>query len=48
MSNFDKKDLKKKSDNISDWYNDVVLKAELADYGPARGTMVIRPYGCNG
>ena len=41
----EKNDLKKKSENISDWYNDVVLKAELADYGPARGTMVIRPYG---
>jgi len=27
------------------WYNDVVLKAELADYSPVRGCMVIRPYG---
>jgi len=35
----------KKSENISEWYNDVVLKAELADHAPARGTMVIRPYG---
>jgi len=42
---FEKKELKKKSENISDWYNNVVLKAELADYGPVRGTMVIRPYG---
>jgi len=42
---FEKKELKKKSDNISSWYNDVVLKAELADYGPVKGTMVIRPYG---
>lgn len=42
---FEKKELKKKSVNISEWYNDVVLKAELADYGPAKGTMVIRPYG---
>lgn len=42
---FEKKELKKKSVNISDWYNDVVLKAELADYGPVKGTMVIRPYG---
>jgi len=41
----DKKDLKKKSENISDWYTDVVLKAELADYGPVRGTMIVRPYG---
>ncbi|MFZ2024835.1 MAG: proline--tRNA ligase [Microgenomates group bacterium] len=45
MKQFDKKDAKKKLDNISDWYNDIVLKAELADYGPVRGTMVIRPYG---
>lgn len=42
---FEKHDLKKKSDNLSDWYTDVILKAELADYGPAKGTMVIRPYG---
>ena len=42
---FDKKELKKRSENLSDWYTDVVLKAELADYGPAKGTMVIRPYG---
>ncbi|MDP1821153.1 MAG: proline--tRNA ligase [Acidimicrobiales bacterium] len=27
------------------WYQDVVAKAELADNGPARGTMIIRPYG---
>ena len=27
------------------WYNDVVLKAELADYSPVRGCMIIRPYG---
>lgn len=27
------------------WYTDVVLKTELADYGPVKGTMVIRPYG---
>lgn len=42
---FEKKELKKKSENISDWYTDVVLKAELADYAPVKGTMVIRPYG---
>ena len=34
-----------KSKDISRWYTDVVLKAELADYSPVRGTMVIRPYG---
>ena len=45
MQNFTKKELKKKSENVSDWYTDVVLKAELADYAPVKGTMVIRPYG---
>ncbi len=45
MTQFEKKELKKKSENMSDWYTDVVQKAELADYGPVKGTMVIRPYG---
>jgi prolyl-tRNA synthetase len=31
--------------NFSDWYVDVILRAELADYSPVRGCMVIRPYG---
>lgn len=31
--------------NLSEWYNEVVLKAELADYAPVKGCMVIRPYG---
>ncbi len=35
----------KKSQNISEWYTDVVVKSELADYGPVKGCMVIRPYG---
>jgi len=30
---------------LSEWYNDVILKAELADYAPVKGCMVIRPYG---
>ncbi|GIL59364.1 hypothetical protein Vafri_14248 [Volvox africanus] len=34
-----------RSEDFSKWYLDVVAKAELADYGPVRGTMVIRPYG---
>jgi prolyl-tRNA synthetase len=33
------------SENYPQWYQDVVAKAELADNGPVRGTMVIRPYG---
>lgn len=31
--------------DFSAWYNELVLKAELADRGPVKGTMVIRPYG---
>jgi prolyl-tRNA synthetase len=31
--------------DFSAWYNELVIKAELVDHGPARGTMVIRPYG---
>jgi prolyl-tRNA synthetase len=34
-----------RSVDFSAWYLDVIAKAELADYGPVRGTMVIRPYG---
>jgi prolyl-tRNA synthetase len=34
-----------KSKNLSEWYNQVVLKAKLADYAPVKGCMVIRPYG---
>jgi prolyl-tRNA synthetase len=37
--------LTRKSEDISRWYTDVILKAELADYAPVRGCMVIRPYG---
>ncbi|MCK4641610.1 MAG: proline--tRNA ligase [Candidatus Marinimicrobia bacterium] len=35
----------KRSEDYARWYTDVVQKAELADYGPVKGTMVIRPYG---
>ena len=34
-----------RSDNYSEWYNQVVLRAEMADYAPVRGCMIIRPYG---
>lgn len=34
-----------RSENFSEWYNQIVLKAELADYAPVRGCMVVRPYG---
>jgi len=39
------KDITKKSVDFSAWYVDVVKKAELADYSPMKGMMVIRPYG---
>lgn len=39
------KSITKKSEDISAWYNDVIREAKLADHGPARGTMIIRPYG---
>lgn len=32
-------------EDFAGWYTDVVLKTELVDYGPVKGTMVIRPYG---
>ncbi len=34
-----------RSEDFPKWYQDVVAKAELAENGPVRGTMVIRPYG---
>ena len=34
-----------KSEAYSKWYTDTITKAQLADYGPVKGTMVIRPYG---
>ncbi len=39
------KKLTSQSENFSEWYNQLVLKAELADYAPVRGCMVVRPYG---
>ena len=38
-------DLTDQSDDFSRWYTEVVRKAQLADYAPVRGCMVIRPYG---
>jgi len=37
--------LTSRADDFPRWYQDVLAKAELADNGPVRGTMVIRPYG---
>ncbi len=41
----DDKSLTPRSEDFASWYNEVVLKAELADYSPVRGSMVIRPWG---
>ena len=40
-----KKLLPPKTGDLSDWYTSVIALADLADYGPAKGTMIIRPYG---
>jgi prolyl-tRNA synthetase len=37
--------LPSRSENFAEWYNQLVLKSELADYSPVRGCMVVRPYG---
>jgi len=37
--------LPKRSENYSEWYNLVIQRAEMADYAPVRGCMVVRPYG---
>jgi prolyl-tRNA synthetase len=34
-----------RAEDFSQWYNDVIMRAELADYSPVRGCMVIRPRG---
>ncbi len=34
-----------RAENFAEWYNQLVLKAELADYAPVRGCMVVQPYG---
>jgi prolyl-tRNA synthetase len=39
------KGLTPRSEDFNAWYNEVVLEAELADYSPVRGSMVIRPWG---
>ena len=41
----DDKKLPTRAENFSDWYNELVLRSELADYSPVRGCMVIRPLG---
>ncbi len=49
MSNKEEKEFVKeitpRSENYAQWYVDVILKAEMMDYAPIKGCMVIRPYG---
>ncbi len=41
----DDKKLTPQAEDFSAWYNELVLRSELADYSPVRGSMVIRPWG---
>jgi prolyl-tRNA synthetase len=41
----DKDKLVSRSEDFNEWYNALVLKADMADYGPVRGTMLVKPYG---
>ncbi|KAJ6684143.1 hypothetical protein OIU85_007798 [Salix viminalis] len=45
QTNQDQKVITPRSHDFNAWYLDIIANAELADYGPVRGTMVIRPYG---
>ena len=39
------KNLSTREENYSQWYNDIVIKADLAENSAVRGCMVIKPYG---
>ena len=45
MVAFAKRNLTKKSENIAEWYQDVILQSGLAEYAPVKGCMIIKPYG---
>ena len=45
MARGDENGVTPQGEDFSAWYNEVVAKAQLVDRGPAKGTMVIRPYG---
>ncbi len=34
-----------RAEDFPEWYNTLVVRADMADYGPARGTMIVKPYG---
>ena len=39
------KEIKNRDENYSEWYNNLVIKSELAENSAVRGCMVIKPYG---
>src|SRR6202000_1965515 len=41
----DERGVTPQSEDFSSWYNELVTRAQLAERGPVKGTMVIRPYG---
>jgi prolyl-tRNA synthetase len=42
---FEEKKITSRAEDYSQWYLDVIAAAELAEYGPVKGCMVIKPYG---
>ena len=42
MNDFKKKGLTPKTENISEWYNDIVVLGDLADYSDVKGSMIIK------
>ena len=45
MAEVSNKEVTNKEDNYSQWYNNLVVKADLAEQSAVRGCMVIKPYG---
>jgi prolyl-tRNA synthetase len=45
MKNIMAEKLVSRTEDFNEWYNTVVLRADMADYGPVRGTMIVKPYG---
>ena len=37
--------LTSRAEDFSEWYNQLVIRADMADYAPVRGCMVVKPYG---
>ena len=39
------KEITSRQEDYAQWYNDLVIKADMAEYSPVRGCMIIKPYG---